>query len=249
MKSWSCCKAGIRYIAPHLCAQCSIKSAEDLDHVASMIRRRIEAGNASHGVTLNMLFAIDGQPAMANRSFVPTYPTDGLLGNVHPYPVLNLLPFDPVLSTPFSRLNFPERGPTAVAAAEIFSTIGDFYEPITQAFDTLKPPIGTAPQVEIDLGAGNDTVFKITSIADPIGAIEEIKEQGEGTDVKSANGVCRPTGLTIRMPCVMPFKRSSDPHASDDFSISVSDLLRLLRQPWTGSPATMDKAVESNGHH
>jgi hypothetical protein len=173
----------------------------------------------------------------------------------------------------FLQIELPEHGPIALAGAEIFPTIGDFYDAISTAFQTLQPAIGTGAQVVADLGT--DTVFKIISVADALKAIEEIKEQGEGTTMspfqgsfdpaemahyyifkeiqqahqlqKDQDGVWRFTGPAIRMPGVMAFTRASDPHASEDFNVALSDLLRLMQQAWTTGPATIDDAIDQMG--
>jgi hypothetical protein len=258
-------------IPPYLCAEWSIKAAEDPDHVARMLRNVVMQEMLHMGLALNMLAAIGGKPAIANKDFVPIYPTDGLPGNVHPHLVVDLLPFGTAALNAFLQIEFPEGGPIALEALEIFPTIGDFYDAISNAFQALQPAIGSAPQVEANVGVGDDAVFKITAVADAQKAIEEIKEQGEGTSVspfqgsfdpstsahyyvfrqiqlghelqKGADGGWHPTGPAIRMPGVTPFTRSGDPHASDDFNVALSDLLRLMQQAWTTGPATIDDAV------
>lgn len=254
-------------IPPYLCAEWSIKAAEDPNRVAKMLHGIVMQEMLHMGLSLNMLVAIGGQPAIANQDFVPTYPTDGLPGNVHPHLVVDLLPLSEASLDSFIEIESPEHG--SIAAAMIFPTIGDFYDAISTAFQTLQPAIGSANQVEADVG--QDTVFKITSVADALKAIEEIKEQGEGTSVspfqgsfdpadtahyyvfeqirhghqlqKGADGLWHFTGPAISMPGVIPFTRSSDPHASDDFNVALSDLLRLMQQAWTTDPTKIDDAI------
>ena len=110
-------------IPPYLCAQWSIKAAEDPDHVAKMLRGIVMQEMLHMGLALNMLVAIGGQAAVANKDFIPTYPTDGLPGNVHPHLVVDLLPLGEASLNSFMQIEFPEHG--SIALETIFPTIGD----------------------------------------------------------------------------------------------------------------------------
>jgi hypothetical protein len=222
------------------------------------------------GLALNILTAIGGQVGIAQANFVPAYPTDGLPGNVHPHLKVDLRPLSSAALDIFQQIEFPEKGPIAFAAADIFPTIGGFYDSISDAFESLQPPIVGGKQVET--AVDGDSLFKIASVADALKAIEEIKEQGEGTTAspfegsfepkqtahfytfkqiaqghqlqRGSDGVWHFDGPAIRMPEVSPFASSPDPHASDSFNVAFSDLLRLLQQAWTTGPATIGDAVD-----
>jgi Ferritin-like len=78
----------------------------------------------------NMLTAIGGSPSIANSSFAPSYPVTGLPGNVHPTLVVDLLPLNAAALDTFIAIEKPEFTPVAQLAAQIFPTIGDFYNAI-----------------------------------------------------------------------------------------------------------------------
>jgi hypothetical protein len=101
----------------HLCAEWSIKAAEDPDHVAKMIHNVVMQETLHNGLALNMLVAIGGQRAMANQDFVPSYPPDGLPENVHAHLVVDLLPFGTTALEGFLRIELPAH---PIALAEIF---------------------------------------------------------------------------------------------------------------------------------
>jgi len=256
-------------IPPYLCAEWSIKPDADPGQVARMIHGIVVQEMLHMGLALNMLAAIGGKPSIAQAGFVPSYPTDGLPGNVHPHLKVDLLPFGNEALDTFLQIEYPEKGPIALDAAQFFPTIGDFYDAISEAFQRLQPPIGSAPQVETSLIS--DTLFKIASVSDALRAIDEIKEQGEGTTEspfestfdattpahyytfkqirqqhqlkKGTDGVWRFDGPEIKPPGVNLFTPATDAHASDEFNVVFSDLLRLMEQSWSTGPATIDDAV------
>jgi hypothetical protein len=257
-------------IPPYLCAEWSIQPNADPDRVARMIHGVVMQEMLHLGLALNMVVAIGGQPAIAQPGFVPAFPTNGLPGNVHPHLIVDLLPFGLAALDAFLEIEAPEKGSIALAAAEIFPTIGDFYDAISSGFEQVQPPIINTTQVEAQVGA--DNLFKITVVADALRAIKEIKEQGEGTTVspfegsfdpsttahfyifkqirlghqleKGSDGGWHPTGSAIRMPGVNQFAPSNDAHSSDDFNVALSDLLRLMQQAWTTGPAGIDDAID-----
>jgi len=126
----------------------------------------------------NMLTAIGGSPSIANSSFALSYPVTGLPGHVQPDLVVDLLPLNTAALDTFIAIEKPEFPPVALLAARIFPTIGDFYDAISKAFQSLQPPIAPIHQV-----ANSRTgAFLITSVADALKAVNQIKEQGEGTE-------------------------------------------------------------------
>ena len=256
-------------IPPYLCAEWSIKPDVDPGRVARRIHGVVMQEMLHLGLALNMLVAVGGRPDIAQPGFVPVYPTNGLPGNVHPHLIVDLRPCGSVSLDSFLKIELPEKGSRALTAAEIFPTIGDFHDVITKALEQLQPSIVNTAQVEAPVFA--DNLSKINVVADALKAIEEIKEQGEGTIVtpfqgsfdpattahfytfsnssghqlqKDVAGVWRPSGPAIRMPRVNQFARSNDAHASDDFNVAMSDLLRLMQQAWAMGLATIDDAID-----
>jgi hypothetical protein len=216
-----------------------------------------------------MLTATGGSPAMATAGFVPVYPTQGLPGNVHPGLKVDLLPLGSEALNTFMQIELPAHQPLALTAVEIFPTIGDFYNALANAFQTLKPAMADGKQVETDVNG--HPLVAITSVDAALNAIDEIKEQGEGTTSspfegtfdlnqlahfytfkqiamghklqQDADGVFRFDGPAIPMPDVFQFASSANPGESGPFNIVLSDLLRLLEKTWSIDPKAIDAAV------
>src|SRR5262249_448427 len=88
------------------------------------------------------------------------------------------LPLNTAALDTFIAIEKPEFPPVALLAARIFPTIGDFYDAISKAFQSLQPPIAPIHQV-----ANSRTgAFLITSVADALKAVNQIKEQGGGRE-------------------------------------------------------------------
>lgn len=258
-------------LPPYLCAEWSIK--DQSDPVAGMLHGIILQEMLHMGLVCNMLVAVAGQPRIAEAGFVPAYPTNGLPGNVHPHLRVDLLPLGSESLDTFMQIEYPEKGPMAFAAREVFPTIGDFYDAISAAFEQVQPPIVPAKQVVASLDG--DELFVITSVADAKRAIEEIKEQGEGTTSsplgasfdptqlahyytfkeisvghmlqKGSDGTWRFDGPPVPRPAAYQFGPAADPQSSADFNTSLSDLLRLLQQAWTLDPTKINSAIAQMG--
>ncbi len=96
-----------------------------------------------------------------------------------------------LVSDAFMSIEAPEFDPVPIKAAEARElelpttySIGQFYNTIRSAFLALNPApsFATAKQVMFSFrGNPNNMVFPIASIADAVKAIDQIREQGEGT--------------------------------------------------------------------
>jgi hypothetical protein len=127
------------------------------------------------GLACNMLTTIGGTPQI--KSAVPTYPGP-LPGGVRPDLSIYLSGLTPqFLNDVCMAIELPEEGP--VAAADSYGSIGAFYTAIGEAFAGLKPPMSGQNQMVLSIGA--NSLYGINNPADAEKAINEIKEQGEGT--------------------------------------------------------------------
>lgn len=165
-------------LPPYLCALWSIKDESAPTYLS--IRQHIAEEEMLHmGLTCNLLTAIGGVPIMNTPETVPNYPTNQLPGGIPLDNTLILRALSKDALKVFLEIEYPEFGPIARAVDETFPTIGDFYDAIQDAFDTIKPSISETNQLGGFLG-----LFKIISLDTVKRAIDLIKIQGEGT-VKS----------------------------------------------------------------
>jgi hypothetical protein len=74
-------------------------------------------------------------------------------------------------------IEYPQAGPVAVAVEETYPTIGAFYDALAAAFESLSPTISTKNQLTSS-GVG---LVQLKTLDEVLEAIQEIKEQGEGT--------------------------------------------------------------------
>src|ERR1035441_4552556 len=98
-------------IPPYLCAEWSIRNGGDVQDTIDEIVIQ-EMGHMA--LACNMLTAIGGVPAIANSSFVLSYPVTGLPGNVHPGLVVDLLPLNTAALDTFIAIEKPEFPPVAL---------------------------------------------------------------------------------------------------------------------------------------
>jgi hypothetical protein len=164
----------------YLSGMWSIKSGsgEVFDLIDSVVREEM----LHLGLASNMLKAIGGSPKMR----VPNYPGH-LPGGVRPELTVFLagLSLDSVKM--YMEIEEPEH-PLALRA-ETFPTIGDFYDAILAAFQTLSPQLSTTGQqtatLHVPKPSGGSPIpeplKKLATLADVEEAIATIKEQGEGT--------------------------------------------------------------------
>jgi hypothetical protein len=135
------------------------------------------------GFTCNMLKAIGGTPKIV----APTYPGH-LPGGVLPDLDVYLGGLSTNTLDMYIAIEEPE-SPLALTAAD-HPMIGEFYDAIRDLFQVLSPPISTDGQLATTLtvpnpdGSGKKITEPLThlaSLADVLGAIATIKDQGEGT--------------------------------------------------------------------
>jgi hypothetical protein len=162
-------------IPPYLCAEWSIDFNNDPDNVMSMIHGIVVQEMYHFSLAGNILSAIGGKPAVANPSFLTTYPTNSLPGDIHQALAVDLQPLSPAQLQVFMQIEQPEFPPVGlVAAIAAPATIAAFYDTISAAFTMYKPTI--------DLNARYvPAVGQIKTIDDALAAIERIKTEGEGT--------------------------------------------------------------------
>lgn len=164
-------------LPPYLTALWSIK--DEMCPAAISIREALQEEMQHMGFVCNMLTAIGGQPQIAGR--VPTYPAQGLPGDVMPDLVVDIDGLSQESLKTFMAIEQPE---VDVITGEIpapaepgkFATIGAFYDGISEAFETVNPPLSLTGQV-----TGPRTGWAMDSMHGIRRAIHTIKEQGEGS--------------------------------------------------------------------
>ncbi len=176
-------------IPPYLTALWSI---EDPAHDAYGILQTVVVEEMAHmGFMCNLLTTLDGQLPLTAPDFVPQYPTPLPCGiaprvippNLHEWQV-GLSRLTPaVVSDIFMIIEYPECGPIAVAdrPKATFHTIGEFYDAVSKTLEYLVD----AKQITItghrQINDPDSGVSPITNLHEALKAIEDIKEQGEGT--------------------------------------------------------------------
>ena len=192
-------------IPPYLCAQWSINN--DPSDVNSMIQGIVVQEMLHFGLACNMYTATGGslKGQIATPGFVPTYPTNGLPGGVHPGLVVSLQPISsPVLQT-FMSIEFPDVTPVVQQpktppppTPPTPPTIGQFYDTLSAGFKTVFPS-GSLPnnpsKNQVVTTVGPDQLFAINTVADALNAIQEITDQGEGSSTSPDQGTFDPNEL------------------------------------------------------
>ena len=267
-------------IPPYLCAQWSIDTSEDPSGVARTIKRIAIQEMFHFALAGNMLSAIGGAPNIANSSFLPTYPTNQLPGGIP-----QSLPVDlkPLSNQPknksqldvFLQIENPEFPPVALLAAAAATTIGAFYNMLSDAFGTIQNLTFDPNANFVQFGEA----VAIKNVDDAQAAIGRIKREGEGTKgspnqppedgaqfahyytfkeilkgakLMQSNGVWDFTGTPITFPGhIYDFVPSiSDPNPSVIFNKILTTLLINLQACWTNGTAvdtdTMDE-LETEG--
>jgi hypothetical protein len=192
-------------IPPYLCAQWSINN--DPGGVGNMIQDVVVQEMLHFGFTCNMFTATGGslKGLIATPSFVPTYPTNGLPGGVHPGLVVSLVPVSSQALQTFMSIEYPDVTPVVQQPATppppappTPPTIGQFYQVIAAGFNTVFPS-GNLPNNpslnQVATNVGGDQLFAINTVAGAVNAINEITDQGEGTDTSPDQGTFDPTDL------------------------------------------------------
>jgi hypothetical protein len=191
-------------IPPYLCAQWSINGSNDPSDVTDMIENIVVQEMLHFGLACNMFNATGGslKGLIATPSFVPTYPTNGLPGGVHPGLVVSLVPLASQTLQTFMAIEYPDGTPIVTQPATppppappAPPTIADFYQTIAAGFQAVFPS-GTLPaSSQVVTSAGGDSLFAIKTVTDALNAIEEITQQGEGTTTSPDEGTFDPSEL------------------------------------------------------
>ena len=171
-------------IPVYLCGLWSIQS--DPSGIASGLIRSVVWEEMLHmGIACNLLTALGTAPQIVSgyRNNI-IYPCVGLPGGVRPGLNVYLagLTKDYVQNV-FMQIEMPENPLTLEVT---YPTIGAFYDAISAAFQNVTQTLSPTNQLTTtfdDLGTMNLAV--ITTVAQAVAAIEEIKEQGEGTDTST----------------------------------------------------------------
>lgn len=174
-------------IPPYLAALYSIPDGSNVE-AAQVIRSVVMEEMLHMTLVANLLNAVGGRPVVADPSFPMAYPC--CLPHSSDITV-ELLPLcDRALAT-FLRIERPEpaHGPPE---ADRFHTLGQFYDAVREGLAWLCDKHGEAavftgrPERQVPArrhyyGGGGD-VIEIHGLADALRAIEEVKEQGEGSE-------------------------------------------------------------------
>lgn len=201
---------------------------------------------------------------------VPKYPGP-LPGGVRPQLTVALTGLSQqVVEDMYMQIEFPEGGPVALALGETFTTIGEFYDAILKAFKRLPASDFTGARQLTSSGLG---LFAVKVLADAEKAINEIKQQGEGTSqspfavdfggelahyyrfaeihhgralVKTADGKFKFEGDPVPFPTVFPVGKvpPGGYPESHDFDQQFTALLNKLQSAWAnGSQSDLRCAV------
>ena len=163
-------------IPPYLCAQWSIDPNNDPSNVADTIQAIVVQEMFHFALAGNMLTAIGGLPEVADRNFIPTYPTHTLPGNIAQVLAVDLQPLSTDQLAVFMQIELPEFPPVEFAAlAQGPATIGAFYTTLAAGFAAVNPQI-VAGAHAVKMGEA----APITSVSDALAAIQRIQEEGEG---------------------------------------------------------------------
>jgi hypothetical protein len=162
-------------LPPYLCGMWSItdQSGPVYDLIHSVVMEEM----LHMGLACNMLTTIGGTPQI--NTTIPTYPGP-LPGGVRPELTVYLagLSKDYLLNV-YMQIEYPENGPVAFAFGLTYPTIGAFYDAILAAFQ--NPSVVITGQNQLTGNINGEPLFAIKALADVEKAINEIKEQGEGT--------------------------------------------------------------------
>jgi hypothetical protein len=162
-------------LPPYLCALWSIKtqSGEVYDLIDSVVLEEM----LHMGLACNMLTTIGGTPQISTS--LPPYPGP-LPGGVRPELTVYLAGLSKdYLKDVFMEIEYPENGPVALALGKMYPTIGAFYSAILDVFKDLSPQMTGEKQLTATIG--DNDLYAIKTVADAEKAINEIKQQGEGT--------------------------------------------------------------------
>lgn len=222
------------------------------------------------GLACNMLTTLGGTPQINTQDVIPKYPGH-LPGGIRPQLTVALTGLSrQVIADMYLQIEFPENGPVAFALGETFPTIGAFYDALLAAFKKLPASDFTGARQLTSAGLG---LFAIKALADAEKAINEIKQQGEGTSqspfavdfggelahyyrfaeiyhgrelIKTADGKFKYEGDPVPFPAVFPVAQvpPGGYPESQSFDQQFTALLNKLQSAWaTGSQSDLSAAV------
>jgi hypothetical protein len=176
-------KLELSTLPPYLCAMWSIKDQSGA--VYDLINSIVLEEMLHMGLACNMLTTIGGTPHINTN--VPTYPGP-LPGGVRPELTVYLAGLSKdYLKNVLMEIEYPESGPVALTLGELYPTIGAFYDEILAAFKKL-PLTTITGERQLTGTIGGKQLYAIEQLADIDKtlaviekAINEIKQQGEGT--------------------------------------------------------------------
>lgn len=253
-------------IPPYLCAEWSINT-DTSRVVTGKIQLIVKQEMYHFALAGNMLSAIGRAPMIAVKDFIPTYPANILPGGIPQHLAVDLQPLSHEQLQVFMQIEYPEFPPVALRAGTPPTTIGEFYNTISDGFNTVKPTINPNAYF-VTMG---QAVFPIKTIEDAQKAIAQIKGEGEGTQAVDGEGThaspYQPDGKTfahyymfkeiflgktlvqrsggwvfddppITMPTVYNFTQSTaTPSPSLEFNQTLSSLLQHLQDCWAKGEA------------
>ena len=176
-------------IPPYLCALYSIPNGANV--TASTLIRSVVMEEMLHMVLVaNLLNAIDGEPKVNHKEFVPEYPT--YLPHSDKRFVVQLLPFGTDAIDTFLKIEMPAPLGAPPQSGD-WRTIAQFYQAIRDGFEYLCAQPGGEQKLftgkrskQIDGSSfyygGGGVPFEVYDLATARQAIAEITEQGEGYD-------------------------------------------------------------------
>jgi hypothetical protein len=160
-------------IPPYLCALWSID--ESGTEAEDLIRSVVLDEMGHMGLMCNLLKGLGESPKIV--SVAPRYPGP-LPGGVRPELTVYLSGLNrDFLHDVLMAIEAPEKPLALLALDETFTSIGTFYEALSEALVKENPALSTAGQLK-KTSVGVDI---LTTVADAVKAIDHIKGQGEGT--------------------------------------------------------------------
>jgi Ferritin-like len=173
-------------IPPYLCALYSIDPARNPQAV--QVVQSIFVEEMLHlTLAANLLNAVGGRPVLDSPSLLPGYPRT--LPHGDRSLAVGLVPFDRSALETFLRIEQPA-SPGAVAEADRYETIGQFYAAIEAGLRLLSEELGEARLFggdqarQVGTGfpyAGSGQIVQVRDLASALAALAEIVDQGEGT--------------------------------------------------------------------
>jgi hypothetical protein len=173
-------------IPPYLCALYSIKPGENVE-AAELIRSVVVEEMLHMALVANIFISIGGSPQIGHPKFVPNYP-GALPGGLRTGLIVRLrrCSIDQIRDC-FMSIEMPEKAVEIRRLQQQMQntvTIGWFYDQIVLALKQLSDSgqikFGNADR-QVKNWTGPGKLYAIASFDDAKAAIEEIKDQGEGT--------------------------------------------------------------------